>query len=74
MLPLSDDLEPVYPREATFGLLQTLRAGGLMNRGLPRGETADQAARKYGLAPAAADRCLTWLVKHGLACVKGWTE
>ena len=61
-LPLPEDHEPFYPRDATLGLLGTLKAGSLMNRGLPRLDVSGQGARKFGLSEPAADRCLLWLV------------
>jgi glycosyltransferase involved in cell wall biosynthesis len=69
-LPLTETLERYYDREALNGLMAVLKAGSLMNRGLPLRETASQSSRKYGLPQPSAVRHLTWLVKHGLAALK----
>jgi D-inositol-3-phosphate glycosyltransferase len=69
-LPLTGSLESAYQQEALISLLGALKAGSLVNRGLPLGELTAQAAKKYGLTSSTASRHLTWLVKHGLANIK----
>jgi hypothetical protein len=69
-LPLSGNTALHYDRDALMDLLAALKAGSLLNRGLPLMETAAQSSRKYGLSQPSAVRHLTWLVKHGLASVK----
>jgi hypothetical protein len=69
-LPYSEAMAGAYDAEVLNGLLGALKAGSLLNRGLPLIEVASQSSRKYGLSQPSAVRHLTWLVKHGLASLK----
>jgi glycosyltransferase involved in cell wall biosynthesis len=69
-LPLTKGQEFYYNRDILNHLLGALKAGSLMNRGLPLDEVAAQSARKHGLSVHAARRHLIWLVKHGLATIR----
>ena len=70
-LPLSESMGLHYSREVLTGLLGVLKSGSLLNRGLPLAEVAEQSARRFGMSVPSAKRHLLWLVKHGLALIKG---